>query len=70
MATGVETLVPLSVVARMIPSLDPVAVTHIGYAGSASLALELASCVSLSQARYILLVGNVQHKCICPAIFG
>ncbi|MFE8874106.1 efflux RND transporter permease subunit [Acetobacter persici] len=53
-ATGAETLVPLSVVARMTPSLDPVAVTHIGYASSASLALELAPGVSLSQAQTII----------------
>lgn len=53
-ATGAETLVPLSVVARMTPSLDPVAVTHIGYASSASLALELAPGVSLSQAKAII----------------
>jgi multidrug efflux pump len=53
-ATGAETLVPLSVVARITPSLDPVAVTHIGYASSASLALELASGVSLSQVQTII----------------
>lgn len=53
-ATGAETLVPLSVMARMTPSLDPVAVTHIGYASSASLALELAAGVSLSQAQSII----------------
>ena len=53
-ATGAETLVPLSVVARITPSLDPVAVTHIGYASSASLTLELASGVSLSQAQAII----------------
>ncbi|KAB8123643.1 multidrug transporter [Komagataeibacter medellinensis] len=53
-ATGAETLVPLSVVARITPSLDPVAVTHIGYASSASLALDLAPGVSLSQAQAII----------------
>ncbi|MBE7729803.1 efflux RND transporter permease subunit [Komagataeibacter sp. FXV3] len=53
-ATGAETLVPLSVVARITPSLDPVAVTHIGYASSASLALELAPGVSLSQAQSVI----------------
>ncbi|AQS85830.1 MAG: efflux RND transporter permease subunit [Acetobacter aceti] len=53
-ATGAETLVPLSVVAHITPSLDPVAVTHIGYASSASLALELAPGVSLSQAQAII----------------
>ncbi|MBS1001264.1 efflux RND transporter permease subunit [Acetobacter persici] len=53
-ATGAETLVPLSVVARITPSLDPVAVTHIGYASSASLALELAPGVSLSQAQFVI----------------
>ena len=45
---------PLSVVARITSSLDPVAVTHIGYASSASLALELAPGVSLSQAQAII----------------
>lgn len=53
-ATGAETLVPLSVVTRITPSLDPVAVTHLGYAGSASLALELAPGVSQSQAEAII----------------
>ncbi|NHN89426.1 efflux RND transporter permease subunit [Acetobacter conturbans] len=53
-ATGAETLVPLSVVARITPSLDPVAVTHLGYASSASLALELAPGVSLSQAQAVI----------------
>ncbi|WP_308164931.1 efflux RND transporter permease subunit [Acetobacter sp. P1H12_c] len=53
-ATGAETLVPLSVVARITPSLDPVAVTHIGYASSASLALELAPGISLSQAQFVI----------------
>ncbi|MBO1324456.1 efflux RND transporter permease subunit [Acetobacter sp. TBRC 12305] len=53
-ATGAEMLVPLSVVTRITPSLDPVAVTHLGYASSASLALELAPGVSLSQAQAII----------------
>ncbi|PAL23487.1 efflux RND transporter permease subunit [Acetobacter syzygii] len=53
-ATGAEALVPLSVVARITPSLDPVAVTHLGYASSASLALELAPRVSLSQAQMVI----------------
>ncbi|GEB38715.1 transport system membrane protein [Gluconacetobacter liquefaciens] len=53
-ATGAETLVPLSVVTRITPSLDPVAVTHLGYASSASLALELAPGVSQSQVETII----------------
>ncbi|MFT8467546.1 MAG: efflux RND transporter permease subunit, partial [Acetobacter syzygii] len=53
-ATPAQALDPLSVVARITPSLDPVAVTHLGYASSASLALELAPRVSLSQAQMVI----------------
>lgn len=53
-ATGAESLVPLSVVAKLTPTRDPASVTHIGYASSASISLELAPGVSLSQAEDII----------------
>lgn len=53
-ATGAESLIPLSVVAKLTPARDPASVTHIGYASSASIALELAPGVSLSRAEDII----------------
>ncbi|GBR52297.1 hypothetical protein AA11825_2199 [Acetobacter pomorum DSM 11825] len=45
---------PLSVVAKLTPTRDPASVTHIGYTSSASISLELAPGVSLSQAEDII----------------
>ncbi|MCQ9156765.1 efflux RND transporter permease subunit [Acidomonas methanolica] len=53
-ATGTETLVPLSMVATLAPTLDPASVTHLGYASSASIALDLAPGVSLERAHAII----------------
>ncbi|QEO17058.1 efflux RND transporter permease subunit [Acetobacter vaccinii] len=53
-ATGAETLVPLPLVTHITPSLDPVGVTHLGYASSTAIALVLAPGVSLSQAQAVI----------------
>ncbi|MFS3136115.1 efflux RND transporter permease subunit [Gluconacetobacter sacchari] len=53
-ATGAETLVPLSMVATLTPTRDPASVTHLGYDSSASIALELAPGVSLERAHAII----------------
>ncbi|CAI9120378.1 efflux RND transporter permease subunit [Brytella acorum] len=53
-ATGTETLVPLSVAATLVSTRDPTSVTHLGYASSASIALELAPGVSLERARSVI----------------
>lgn len=63
-ATGAESLVPLSVVTKLAPTRDPASVTHIGYASSASIALELAPGVSLSQAEHI--IKTEEHKLNFP----
>ncbi|MFP2873074.1 efflux RND transporter permease subunit [Acetobacter tropicalis] len=63
-ATGAESLVPLSVVTKLAPTRDPASVTHIGYASSASIALELAPGVSLSQAEDI--IKTEEHKLNFP----
>ncbi|MBB2205852.1 efflux RND transporter permease subunit [Gluconacetobacter takamatsuzukensis] len=53
-ATGAETLVPLSVVATLTPTRDPASITHLGYASSAPIALTLAPGVTLEQAQAVI----------------
>lgn len=53
-ATGSETLVPFSAVATFSSTRDPATVTHVGYASSASIALELTPGVSQDRALAII----------------